>query len=60
MRTVNLKDERVIRRFVQNLDGAVEELHRYVRKRELPWWLGSIAIWVIFAFLVVAYFTTIF
>lgn len=60
MRTVNLKGERAIRRFVQNLDGAVEELHRYVRKRELLWWWGSIAIWALFAVLVAAYYTTIF
>jgi hypothetical protein len=60
VRSVNLEGERAIRRFVQNLDGAVEELHRYVRKRESFWWWGSIIIWLLFAALVALYYRIIF
>lgn len=57
MNQLNRETQTMVKRFVNESEGAEKMLHDQIRKMNFPWIVGAVFFWVFFLILPLVYFT---
>lgn len=57
MNQLNRETQTMVKRFVNELEGAEKMLHDQIRKMDFPWRVGAVFLWMFFLVLPLVYFT---